>query len=63
MNVPFNSKPGLGEHTRLGCCWTRLASGLCARQIFPKVWNFPLRSRFSARARKTAREARALPNV
>ena len=63
MNVPFNSKTGLGEHTRLGCCWTRPASSLCACQISLKVWNFSLRSRFSARARKTARETRALPNV
>ncbi len=63
MNIPFNLKTGFGEHTRPGCGWTRLASCLCALQACLKVRNFSMRARFSARARNTARQARALPNV
>jgi hypothetical protein len=51
LNLVLNPKIGLGEHTRLGCCWTRLASSLFARQACLKVRNFSMRSRFSARAR------------
>src|SRR6185503_5090800 len=59
--VPVNPKTEVGEHTRLGCRWTRLASSRLAQDILPSVWNFSVPSGFSARARKTARAARALP--
>src|SRR5208337_147356 len=57
----LNLKTGVGEHTRLGCGWMRLASSLLLRFPGQKIWNHLVRSKFSARARKTARAARALP--
>ena len=59
--VWFEPENQSGERTRLGCRWTRLASSRLAQDILPTVWNFSVRSAFSARARKTARAARALP--
>src|SRR5262249_2888110 len=51
----------LGEDTRLRWCWKRLAANSFAFHRWRSLRNLPVRSWFSARARKTAREAHALP--
>ena len=57
----FDLKTEVGEHTRLGCGWTRLASSACACDSSLNPPDFWVRPRFSARARKTVRVARVLP--
>ena len=57
----LNSKTEAGEHTRPGCGWTRLASNTFVHFRCANLWNFLVRPEFSARARKIARAARALP--
>ena len=59
----FNPITGVGEHTRPGCDWMRLEFSLVARDTGKYLPNFSVRSMFSAKARKTAREARALPPI
>ena len=54
-------KPELGSTPVSGRCWTRLASSPFVRGSFQNARNFFACPMFSARERKTAREARALP--
>ena len=58
---PTSDEPGIGEHARHGRCRTRLASSLLRVNIRGTVRNRFTRSVFSARTRKTAPEAGALP--
>jgi len=51
-----------GEHTRHGCCWTRLASGSCVCDGHRSL-EISMRPLFSARARKIAPRAGALPQL
>src|SRR5262245_35242439 len=51
-------KPELGEHTRLGCCWTRLAASPFCIHRWWTLCNLPARSWFSSKAQKTAHAAR-----
>jgi hypothetical protein len=54
-------KSGIGEHARPGRCWMRLASSYLAHVLSPACPTILEHSVFSARARKTAPEAGALP--
>jgi hypothetical protein len=57
----LNQETGAGEHTRLGCRWTRLASSRFTPHVLQDLRNCLMRSRFPARTRKIARGARAFP--
>jgi hypothetical protein len=57
----MNPENGVGSTPALGCGWTRLESNAFTHDRPVNLRNFPSRLKFSARARKTAREARALP--
>ena len=50
------------EHARRGRCWTRLASSRLTHDGLVRRPNLSIRSGFSARARKTAPAAGALPD-
>jgi hypothetical protein len=59
----FNPRTEVGEHTRPGCRWTRLASSRLAPDILPNVWNFSVRSAFSARGAENRTRGACAPHL
>ena len=57
----FNPNSEVGEHARPGRCWTRLPSSIFARNTVTNLGNIFVRPMFSAKARKIAPGAGALP--
>src|SRR5262245_66693914 len=62
LDPACSAEAEVGEHTRLGCCWTSLAPSSFAFHRGQRCRNLRIRSWFSARARKTAREGACAPH-